>query len=152
MTFAVRAARPADHRALAGLLAELLGRPELSGELEAALNTNLLRLLSAPGAALLVAESKTGLLGFVSLWTRWGLLDEAPSGHIDRVVVRAGSHAGSEASVTAALLEQAVGACQAMGCAEVDFVPAEGSLVPEAALRGLGFERAAGGWHRLRVL
>lgn len=147
MTFHVRAARPSDHQGLGSLLAELLGRADLSPELASALNTNLLRLLSASGSSLLVAEGERDLLGFVSLWTRWGLLDEAPSGQIDRVVVRSGAGAG----VTAALLEQAVGACQAMGCSEVQFVPAEGSLLPEEALRGLGFE-STGGSYRLEVL
>jgi ribosomal protein S18 acetylase RimI-like enzyme len=139
--FTVRAARPADHLALAALLAELLERPRLSAELEAALNTNLLRLLSTPGSTLLVAEGDMGVVGFVSLWTRWGLLDQAPAGFIDRIVVRADLQ---EKAVPHALLEQALGACQAMGCSEVEFVPAEGSLVPELALKAFGFEKAEG--------
>ncbi len=136
--FSIRAARPADHRALAALLAELLERPQLTAGLESALNTNLLRLLSSPGSALLVAEGEEGILGFVSLWTRWGLYDQAPAGFIDRIVVRA---AWQDSAVPYALLEQALGACQAMGCSEVEFVPAEGSLEPEAALKAFGFER-----------
>ncbi len=138
MNFSVRAARPVDHKALAGLLAELLGELELAGDLEGALNTNLLRLLSQPGTALLVAEGETGrgLLGFVSLWTRWGLFDDAPGGLIDRLVVRRGWEGSA---VPHALLEQALGACQALGCGEVTFLPTEDSLVPERALLTVGF-------------
>ena len=138
VNFSVRAARPADHKALAGLLAELLGEPELAGDLEGALNTNLLRLLSQPGTALLVAEEETGrgLLGFASLWTRWGLFDDAPGGLIDRLVVRRGWEGSA---VPHALLEQALGACGALGCGEVTFLPTEDSLVPEGALLAVGF-------------
>ena len=126
VSFSVRAARPADHGALAGLLAELLGEPGLASELRGALNTTLLRLLSQPGTALLVAErvneekeakGESGLLGFVSLWTRWGLFDDAPGGLIDRLVVRRGWEGSA---VPHALLEQALGACQALGCARGD--------------------------------
>ncbi|MDQ3397878.1 MAG: GNAT family N-acetyltransferase [Deinococcota bacterium] len=149
-SFLVRAARPADHGALAGVLAELLGRPQLAEGLKAALNTNLLRMLSAPGTALLVAEDEeAALLGFVSLWTRWGLLDAAPSGFIDRIVVR---QAWQDSAVPHALLEQALGACQALGCGEVDFVPAEGSLLPSASLQAFGFEAAQEGRYRLSIL
>ena len=135
----MRAARPADHKALAGLLAELLGQPELTGALTGALNTNLLRLLSQPGTALLIAEGEGGaeeILGCVSLWTRWGLFDDAPSGFIDRLVVRRGWEGSA---VPHALLEQALGACQALGCGEVTFLPAEDSLVPREALEAVGF-------------
>jgi hypothetical protein len=38
-----------------------------------------------------------------------------------------------------ALVEQALGACQAMGCARVEFIPGEASLVPEGALARFGF-------------
>lgn len=168
--FSVRAARPADHLALADLLAEVLGQPQLAPVLAPSLNTNLLRLLSAPGAALLVAEvagtteaaetaeavpggaakpEEALLLGFVSLWTCWGLLDEAPSGFIDRIVVRRG---WQDRAVPHALLEQALGVCQAMGCAEVDFVPVEASLVPEASLAAFGFRRVQQGRFSLSVL
>ena len=142
MTFAVRAARPADHKALAELLAELLGQPELTGALTGALNTNLLRLLSQPGTALLVAEEVAEgegagqILGCGSLWTRWGLFDDAPSGFIDRLVVRRGWEGSA---VPHALLEQALGACQALGCGEVTFLPTEDSLVPREALEAVGF-------------
>ena len=135
----MRAARPADHKALAGLLAELLGQPELTGALAGALNTNLLRLLSQPGTALLVAEGEGGaggILGCVSLWTRWGLFNDAPSGLIDRLVVR---REWEGSAVPHALLEQALGACQALGCGEVTFLPTEDSLVPRGALEAVGF-------------
>ena len=137
----MRAARPADHKALAGLLAELLGQPELTGALASALNTNLLRLLSQPGTALLVAEGVAEgeareILGCVSLWTRWGLFDDAPGGLIDRLVVRRGWEGSA---VPHALLEQALGACQALGCGEVTFLPTEDSLVPRGALEMVGF-------------
>ena len=150
--FSVRAARPTDYLGVAGLLAELLDRPELTEELGRALNTNLLRLLSNPGTTLLVAQTQSPeaeLVGFVSLWTRWGLLDDAPSGLIDRLVV-AKTWQGS--AVPHALLEQALGACAAVGCASVEFVPAAGSLVPEAALAGFGFETVAAGRFDLELL
>ena len=150
-TFSVRAARPADYRHIAGLLAELLDRPDLTEELGRALNTNLLRLLSNPGTTLLVAQtqSPTELIGFVSLWTRWGLLDDAPSALIDRLVV---AKAWQPTAVPHALLEQALGACTAVGCASVEFVPAAGSLVPGDALEGFGFQPIAAGRFGLELL
>lgn len=139
--FHVRVAQPADHHALARVLADLLGRPELGQSLSSALNTNLLRLLSQPGASLLVAEGEDDLLGLVSLWTRWGLFDDAPIGLIDRLVVRA---AWQETAVPPALLEQAVGACSAMGCRHIEMAPTEDSLVPLEALERFGFIRKGG--------
>lgn len=148
-SFAVRAARPLDHPSLAALLAELLERPDLSAELATALNTNLLRLLSTPGASLLVAESDDAtVIGFVSLWSRWGLLDEAPSGLIDRIVVRSAYH---DSSAPYALLEQAIGACEALGCTSVMFVPAQGSLVPREGLEHFGFTPNEDGCYGLEL-
>lgn len=139
-SFAVRAARPADHPALAGLLSELLSRP-LSAEVAAALNTNLLRVLSTPGSSLLVAEGEdAALLGFVSLWTRWSLFEQAPAGVVDCLIV---ARAHQASAVPQALLEQALGACQALGCTRVEFVPTEASLIPREALEGFGFARLA---------
>ncbi len=149
-TFSVRAARPADHPGLAEILAELLSRQDLTEALTAALNTNLLKFLSTPGTALLVAEDEEKkLLGFVSLWSRWGILDQTPSGHIDRVVVRRDFR---ETSVAHALLEQALGACQALGCGGVEFVPAEGSMIPEDAIATLGFSPVATGRYLLEIV
>ena len=150
-TFSVRAARPADYLGIAALLAELLGRSELTEELGRALNTNLLRLLSNPGTTLLVAETEnpTDLIGFVSLWTRWGLLDDAPSALIGSLVV---ARAWGGSAAPHALLEQALGACTAVGCASVEFVPAEGSLVPQEALEGFGFQSVAAGRFALELL
>ncbi len=155
-SFAVRAARPSDHTGLAALLAELLDRPDLTPELASALNTNLLRMLSTPGTSLLVAEDDTSrddaaepqVIGFVSLWSRWGLLDEAPSGWIDRIVVRSSYQ---ESSAPYALLEQAIGACEALGCTSVAFVPAEGSLVPHEGLARFGFVPSDLGWFQLEL-
>jgi len=119
----------------------------LSDDLANALNTNLLRLLSTPGTTLLVAEeeeqtteSTTDVIGFVSLYSYWGLLDDAPSALLDRIVVAQRYQASS---VVAALLEQAVGACQAMGCSEIDFAASEGSLIPADVLGKMGFEEKA---------
>lgn len=158
-SFIVRVARPSDYQSLADLLAELLGysnsgysdsntsdasnNESLTTELANALNTNLLRLLSTPGTTLLVAQEEgqdnesTGVIGFVSLYSYWGLLDDSPSALLDRVVVAKRYQASS---VVAALLEQAVGACQAMGCSQVQFIAAEGSLVPTDVLGKMGFE------------
>ncbi|MBS3966921.1 MAG: GNAT family N-acetyltransferase [Truepera sp.] len=138
-SFAVRAARPGDHPALLGLLSELLDRP-LSAEVAAALNTNLLRVLSTPGSTLLVAAEEGALLGFVSLWTRWGLFEQAPTGVVDCLMV---ARAYQASAVPHALLEQALGACQALGCTRVEFVPTEASLIPSEALEGFGFVRSA---------
>ncbi len=128
------------HPALAGLLSELLSRP-LSAEVAAALNANLLRVLSTPGSSLLVATDEDGaLLGFVLLWTRWSLFEQAPAGVVDCLIV-ARTYQVSKAPH--ALVEQALGACQAMGCARVEFVPTEASLVPNEELAGFGFARLA---------
>jgi ribosomal protein S18 acetylase RimI-like enzyme len=136
--FAVRVATPSDARGLAPILADLLGRPRLEPGVVEGLNTNLLRLLQTPGATLLVAEGDEGrLLGFVSVWTRWGLLDESPAGLIDRIVVRPAYRA---TSVPSALLEQALGACQALGCGTVDLVLTAESTVDLGALEGFGFQ------------
>jgi GNAT superfamily N-acetyltransferase len=136
--FSVRAARPADHRALAGILAELLGREDLGEALATALNTNLLKFLSHPGTTLLLAEADDGtVLGFVSLWSRWGVLEDAPTATIDRLLIR--PDPGAKA-VAFALLEQALGASQALGCTLVEFSPSEDSAVPEEALARFGFK------------
>lgn len=147
-SYSVRVARPTDYQALAGLLAELLGHSNIKDDLANALNTNLLRLLSTPGTTLLVAEQlvaeqlvaeevgSSSVIGFISLYSYWGLLDDAPSALLDRVVV---SKAYQTTSVAAALLEQGVGACQAMGCSEIKFVAAEGSLMPTEILEKMGF-------------
>lgn len=156
-SYVVRVARPSDYQALAGLLAELLGysntaddqATELSSELANALNTNLLRLLSTPGTTLLVAQEEKqddapvgdapmdDVIGFISLFSYWGLLDDAPSALLDRVVVAQRYQASS---VVAALLEQGVGACQAMGCSRIQFIAAEGSLTPKDTLEKMGFQ------------
>jgi GNAT superfamily N-acetyltransferase len=137
--FVVRVAAPSDARALAPILAELLRRPRLDDSLVEALNGNLLRLLQTPGATLLVAETATDskvLLGFVSVWTRWGLFDQAPVGLVDRLVVRPSQR---QSAVSAALLEQALGACQAMGCSGIDVVLTAESTINTEVLAGFGF-------------
>lgn len=157
-SFIVRVARPSDYQALAILLAELLGyfntesgesNGSLTDELANALNTNLLRLLSTPGTTLLVAQedneteetannqSRAEVIGFISLYSYWGLLDDTPSALLDRIVVAQRYQA---TSVVAALLEQGVGACQAMGCSQIQFIASEGSLVPSDVLGKMGFE------------
>lgn len=147
--FSVRVAEPSDAAGLGRVLAALLGRRDLEGGIVEALNTNLLRLLSAPGSTLLVAEQGDGTLaGFVSVWTRWGLLDQAPSGLVDQLVTLPDLR---HTAVPAALLEQAIGACQAMGCGSVDLVLGEESFAPLEALTGLGFE-SSGERRRLEIL
>jgi ribosomal protein S18 acetylase RimI-like enzyme len=136
--FAVRVGTPSDAKLIAPILAELLKRPNLEEGVLAGLNTNLLRMLQTPGSTLLVAEHDNGqLLGFASLWTRWGVLDSAPSGLIDRIVVRPSVR---DTSVASALLEQALGACQGMGCQSVDLVLTPESTVDNGALEGFGFK------------
>ena len=157
-SYIVRVARPSDYQALAGLLAELLGQSNIKDDLANALNTNLLRLLSTPGTTLLVAQEEspddtpdtaseekapnaldnTGqdVIGFISLFSYWGLLDDAPNALLDRVVV---AQRYQSSSVVAALLEQGVGACQAMGCSQIQFIAAEGSLNPKETLEKMGF-------------
>jgi ribosomal protein S18 acetylase RimI-like enzyme len=136
--FVVRVGTPSDAKRIAPILAELLNRSKLEESVEAALNTNLLRMLQTPGSTLLVAEHDDGrLLGFSSLWTRWGVLDSAPSGLIDRIVVRPSVR---DSSVASALLEQALGACQGMGCSSVDLVLTQESTVDRGALEGFGFK------------
>jgi len=155
-SYIVRVARPSDYQALAALLAELLGYSNtndeaLSGELANALNTNLLRLLSTPGTTLLVAQEEDqdkepvgDVIGFVSLYSYWGLLDDTPSALLDRVVVAQKYQASS---VVAALLEQGVGACQAMGCSQIQFIASEGSLIPTDVLSKMGFEEKANSFY-----
>jgi ribosomal protein S18 acetylase RimI-like enzyme len=136
--FSVRVGAPSDSFGIAPILAELLRRPSLDEGTIASLNTNLLRLLQTPGSTLLVAEAPNGtLLGFASVWTRWGLLDQALTGLIDRIVVRPSLR---DTSVPSALLEQALGACQGMGCASVDLVLTPESTVDQTALEGFGFQ------------
>ncbi len=136
-SYAVRVGTPSDARLIAPILAELLGKPSLEDGVIAGLNTNLLRLLQTPGSTLLVAQHDDGsLMGFASLWTRWGVLDSAPSGLIDRIVVRPSLR---DSSVASALLEQALGACQGMGCASIDLVLTSESTVDIGALEGFGF-------------
>lgn len=148
--FSVRAARPADHKALAGILAELLGREDLSEALATALNTNLLKFLSHPGTTLLLAEGDDGtILGFISLWSRWGVLEDAPTATIDRLLVQPGPDAKAAAF---ALLEQALGASQALGCTRVEFSPSEDSTVPEEALARFGFETSVLRHYTLDIL
>ena len=134
----MRVGSPSDGGRIAPILAALLGRPRLDSSIVEGLNTNLLRLLQTPGATLLVAEDDDGaVLGFASVWTRWGLLDDKPSGLVDRIVVRP-SH--QQTAVSSALLEQALGACQAMGCGTVELVLTPESTVDRGALTGFGFE------------
>jgi ribosomal protein S18 acetylase RimI-like enzyme len=134
----VRVGTPSDALKIAPILAEILGRSSLEESVVAGLNTNLLRMLQTPGSTLLVAEHDNGaLMGFASLWTRWGVLDSAPSGLIDRIVVRPSVR---DSSVASALLEQALGACQGMGCASVDLVLTAESTVDAGALEGFGFK------------
>jgi ribosomal protein S18 acetylase RimI-like enzyme len=136
--FQIRVAAPADAKGIAPILAELLKRPKLEPGIIEGLNTNLLRVLQTPGTTMLVAEADDGrLLGFVSLWTRWGILDQNPSGLIDRIVVRPSYR---DKTVSSALLEQALGACQAMGCGSVELILTPESTVDIGALQGFGFE------------
>jgi ribosomal protein S18 acetylase RimI-like enzyme len=67
----------------------------------------------------------------------WGILDQNPSGLIDRIVVRPSYR---DKTVSSALLEQALGACQAMGCGSVELVLTPESTVDIGALQGFGFE------------
>jgi ribosomal protein S18 acetylase RimI-like enzyme len=137
-SYAVRVGAPSDAAKIAPILAEILGRATLEDSVVTGLNTNLLRMLQTPGSTLLVAEHEGGaLLGFASLWTRWGVLDSAPSGIIDRIVVRPSVR---DSSVASALLEQALGACQGMGCASVDLVLTAESTVDIGVLAGFGFK------------
>ena len=148
-SYAVRVGTPSDARLIAPILAELLGKPTLEDGVIAGLNTNLLRLLQTPGSTLLVAQHDDGsLMGFASLWTRWGVLDSAPSGLIDRIVVRPSLR---DSSVASALLEQALGACQGMGCASIDLVLTSESTVDIGALEGFGF-RELGRRYYLEVM
>lgn len=143
--FSIRVGAPSDARGVAPILAELLRRPKLEDSIVEALNTNLLRLLQTPGATLLVAEDPQGrLLGFASVWTRWGLLDQAPSGLVDRIVVRPSLEA---TTVSAALLEQALGACQAMGCGSIELVLTPESTIAREALDGFGFQEQGRRYH-----
>ena len=144
-SYAVRVGTPSDARGIAPILAELLGKLTLDDGVIAGLNTNLLRLLQTPGSTLLVAQHDDGsLMGFASLWTRWGVLDSAPSGLIDRIVVRPSLR---DSSVASALLEQALGACQGMGCASVDLVLTAESTVDIGALEGFGFKEMGRRYH-----
>jgi N-acetylglutamate synthase-like GNAT family acetyltransferase len=147
MTVSVRVARPQDAVGLAQLLAELLGQP-LSPALKSALNTNLLRLLSSPGHTLLIAESSTQLAGFISCWTRWGLFDDGPVGCIDQVVI---GEKWQASSVSHALLEQAMGACQALGCKELEVSLSEGSLDIQDLLYEVGFTASPRGRFQLTI-
>ncbi len=143
--FSVRVGAPSDASGLAPILAELLRQPQLEEGVIAALNTNMLRLLQTPGATLLVAEAPNGaILGFASLWVRWGVFDQTPNGLIDRIVVRPSVR---ESSVSSALLEQALGACQGMGCASVDLVLTPESTVDKGALEGFGFAELGKRYH-----
>jgi ribosomal protein S18 acetylase RimI-like enzyme len=136
--YTVRVGTPSDAAGLAPVLAELLKRPRLDDGVLAALNTNVLRLLQTQGATFLVAEAPNGvLLGFASLFVRWGLLDQAPNGLIDRIVVRPSVR---DSSVASALLEQALGACQGMGCSSVDLVLTLESTADKGTLEGFGFK------------
>ncbi len=147
--YTVRVGTPSDATGLAPILAELLKRPRLEEGVLAALNTNVLRLLQTPGATFLVAETASGaLLGFASLHVRWGLLDQSPSGLIDRVVVRPSV---VDSSVASALLEQALGACQGMGCSSIDLVLTLESTVDKGVLEGFGFAELGKRFH-LEVL
>ena len=147
--FIIRVGTPSDARRIAPILAEILSRPRLDDGVIEALNTNLLRLLQTPGSTLIVAEGDDGrLLGFASIWTRWGLLDQGPSGLVDRIVVRP-SHA--DTAVSSALLEQALGACQAMGCGSVELVLTAESTVDQGAIEGFGFQ-AQGKRYYLEIL
>ena len=136
-TFTIRVAKPADHSALGELLAQLLDKVSLALELKSALNTNLLRLLSTPGTTILVAENDKSILGFISLWSYWGLFDDAPTGIIERLVVHTNWQASS---VPQALLEQALGVCQAMGCSSLKVLSTEESFLPKELLAEFGFE------------
>ena len=151
--FTVRASRPSDHAALGQILAELLGEETLTPALASALNTNLLRLLSTPGNALLVAESERpeqrALLGFVTVWTRWGLFDDAPTALFDRVLVRPGYR---DSAVAPALVEQALGAAQALGSTRIEYVPTEDSLVDPEMLGRFGFQAVSEGRYGLDIL
>ncbi len=147
--YTVRVGTPSDAAGLAPILAELLKRPRLDEGVLAALNTNVLRLLQTPGATFLVAVAPNqSLLGFASLHVRWGLLDQSPSGLIDRVVVRPSV---ADSSVASALLEQALGACQGMGCSSIDLVLTLESTVDKAVLEGFGFTELGKRFH-LEVL
>lgn len=143
--FTVRVGTPSDAAGLAPILAELLQKPRLEEGVLAALNTNVLRLLQTPGATFLVAVAPNeSLLGFASLWVRWGLLDQSPSGLIDRIVVRPSA---TNSSVASALLEQALGACQGMGCSSVDLVLTLESTVDKGTLAGFGFAELGKRFH-----
>ncbi len=97
----------------------------------------MLRLLSTPGTTILVAENDKGILGFISLWSYWGLFNDSPKGIIDRVVIHTNWQASS---VPQALLEQALGACQAMGCSSLKVLSTKESSLPRELLEEFGFE------------
>lgn len=136
--FVIRSGEPLDGAKLAPILAEILGRNDLEDEVIEGLNTNLLRLFQTPGATLIVAENEQGLLGFASIWTRWGVFDENPSGIIDRIVVKPSYET---TAVPHALLEQAIGACQGMGCGNIDVILSAESTLLEDSLAKFGFEQ-----------
>jgi GNAT superfamily N-acetyltransferase len=136
--FVIRVGTPSDGARIAPILAELLNKPKLESTVIEGLNTNMLRLLQTPGSTLIVAQADDGsLLGFATLWTRWGILDQTMSGLVDRIVVRPSYR---DKTVSSALLEQALGACQAMGCGSVELVLTAESTVDKTALEGFGFE------------
>ena len=120
-----------------------LGAAELT-----AFNTNLVRALSTPGGTVLVAEGEGRILGAITIWSRTGLFNTGPTGLLEHLVV---DPALAETAVAAALVEQGIGACQALGCLEVQAVPAGDDSAQRALLARFGFAEAGVGM-ALRIL
>jgi N-acetylglutamate synthase-like GNAT family acetyltransferase len=147
--FTVRAATPRDATGMLRLIAALGVDPAQLGEAEqTAFNTNLLRALSTPGCTVLVAEGEGRVLGAITVWTRTGLFNTGPTGLLDQLVV---DPAFADSAVAAALVEQGIGACQALGCHEVQAVLADHDQTQRELLAHFGFE-ATGAGFALRVL
>ena len=145
----VRAATPRDAPGLLRLIAALGVDPARLGESEqTAFNTNLLRALSTPGCTVLVADSGGRILGAITIWSRTGLFNTGPTGLLDHLVVDPDL---AESAIAAALIEQGIGACQALGCHEVQAIPASHDSSQRALLARFGFEEAGVGL-TLRVL
>lgn len=139
----MRAATPRDAPGMLRLIAALGVDPAGLGEAEqTAFNTNLLRALSTPGCTVLVAEDEGRILGAITVWSRTGLFNTGPTGLLEHLVV---DPALAESAVAAALIEQGIGACQALGCHEVQAMPAGDDSSQRALLARFGFAEAGVG-------
>jgi len=131
------------------LIAVLGVDPGTLGEAEQiAFNSNLIRALSNPGCTVLVAEGEGRILGAITIWSRTGLFNAGPTGLLEDLVV---DPALRESAVAGALIEQGVGACQALGCHEVQVVASNLDRAQQDLLAAFGFQPAGVGL-TLRVL